>query len=72
MSEYEGMLHNMVTAASTDLRSLVTEVGDEFDLSIAEVIQMGRFLTAAWIAGAKAGQAEMVAQAIEQGIDVRN
>jgi len=69
MPDYEGVLDNMVSAASIDLRSLVTEAGDELGLDVFEVVKFGRFLAAAWVAGAKAGQAEMVAQAIEQGVD---
>lgn len=71
MSEHDDLLHNMFTAASADLRPLLNEAGEQLELTVGQVIGLGHFLGTAWIAGAKAGQAEMMAQAIEQGIDVQ-
>jgi hypothetical protein len=71
MSEHDDLLHNMCTAAAADLRPLLNEAGEQLELTVGQVISLGHFLGTAWVAGAKAGQAEMMAQAIEQGIDVR-
>jgi hypothetical protein len=72
MSEHDDLLHNMFTAAAADLRPLLDEAGEQLELTVGQVIALGHFLGTAWVAGAKAGQAEMMAQAIEQGIDVRS
>jgi hypothetical protein len=71
MSEHDDLVHNMFTAASADLRPLLNEAGEQLELTVGQVIGLGHFLSSAWVAGAKAGQAEMMAQAVEQGIDVR-
>jgi hypothetical protein len=71
MSEHDDLLHNMFTAAATDLPPLLNEAGEQLNLTVSQVMSLGHFLNSAWIAGAKAGQAEMMAQAIEQGIDVQ-
>jgi hypothetical protein len=72
MSEHDDLLHNMFTAAAADLRPLLDEAGEQLELTVGQVIGLGHFLGTAWVAGAKAGQAEMMAQAIEQGIDVQS
>jgi hypothetical protein len=71
MSEHDDLLHNMFTAAAADLRPLLDEAAEQLELTVGQVVGLGHFLGTAWVAGAKAGQAEMMAQAIEQGIEVR-
>jgi hypothetical protein len=71
MSEHDELVRNMFTAAAADLRPLLNEAGEQLDLTVGQVMGLGHFLSTAWVAGAKAGQAEMMAQAIEQGVDVR-
>jgi hypothetical protein len=71
MSEHDELVRNTFTAATADLRPPLNEAGEQLDLTVGQVIDLGHFLSTAWVAGAKAGQAEMMAQAIEQGIDVR-
>lgn len=69
MADTDDMLENMVSAVMRDLEPMIDEAGIELELTVPQVVEMGKFLCRAWVAGAKAGQAEIMAQAIEKEAD---
>ena len=66
MSEQDEVIQNIVTVGATDLKALLDDMGTSLELTVAEVMRLGPFLSRAWIAGAKAFQTEMVARSIEE------
>jgi hypothetical protein len=71
MPEYGDLLRNYSTAAAQDLKPMIREAATALGLEGDRLIQaLGGFMARAWMAGALAGQSEMVAQAIDQGAQV--
>lgn len=70
MADQPDVSHNLTTAAAQDLRPLVKAAAEALDLDQQRTERLGEFMAKAWMAGAQAGQAEMVAQAAEQGANV--
>jgi hypothetical protein len=65
MSEQDEVIQNILVTGTTDLRELIDDMGCSLELTVAEVMRFGPFLSRAWVAGAKAFQTEMVARSIE-------
>lgn len=72
LPDYERLMHSMGPAAAQDINSLQRDLaktlGVENDDEAVGQIAWG--LAKAWMAGAQAGQVEVVAEAIEQGANV--
>jgi hypothetical protein len=73
MPDYSDLLKNYTSAARQDLPPLIGELaealGVDEDRATVEII--GGVLARAWMAGAAAGQAEVLAQAVEKGLPVQ-
>jgi hypothetical protein len=70
MSDYDDLMHNYQTAAAQDLPPLIEKAATALGITDDEQRGiLGSALLEAWMDGAHAGQAEVVAQAVEQGLD---
>jgi hypothetical protein len=71
MSDYDDLMQKYAGTAAEDLKPLTEQAAQAVGVSdTAAKEQLGLFLAKAWMAGAMAGQDEMVAQAKEQGYNV--
>jgi hypothetical protein len=72
MPDYGHLMRNFATAAAQDLKPLIAEASEALGTDEKQTEVLGDFMARSWMAGAMAGQSEMVAQAIEQGANVSN
>jgi hypothetical protein len=72
MSEYEEVRSKFAATAAEDLKPLTDEAARAIGAEDTEAKEyLGLFLAKAWMAGAQAGQDEVLAQAAEQGYNVK-
>jgi hypothetical protein len=72
MPDYADLMRNFATAAAQDLKPLIAEAAESLHTDEEQTAVLGGLMARSWMAGAMAGQSEMVAQAIEQGANVSN
>jgi hypothetical protein len=65
MPDFDELSHNLAKVASDDVNALLPEAAEAVD---ADEEKLAYFLAKAWMAGAHAGQVEVVAQMNEKGI----
>jgi len=71
MSEYAERLENYSTAAAPVINRLSRDGVEALSLADAQVPELNALLAAAFMEGVQAGEAEVLAVAAEQGIDVK-
>ncbi|MGO8907053.1 MAG: hypothetical protein ACLQMH_15740 [Solirubrobacteraceae bacterium] len=70
MSDHEDLKARYEAIAAKDLTALADEAAQSLDLDTREAEQLGLLLARAWMAGATAGQDEMIRQADSQGFKI--
>ena len=72
MADYEDLLDKFASAAAQDLPPLRRALADRLGATPGDREVIDEFLMRAWMAGAHAGQMEVLAQTIEQGTNVEH
>ena len=69
-ADYEALLDRFASAAARDLPPLRRELSERIGATAAEAEVIHDVVLRAWMAGAHAGQMEVLAQTIEQGAEL--